>query len=626
MLRLGRRGEHGGGAFAADPIQDRSALKVALFAGVVIIFSIILVGTIVYQITKNEAVKKLKEHDLVFIADSVAAKIDGTIARAKETALLLARDPEIVQWIDDGESDPQLTEHVRRKLISLRTEYGYTNSFIVSEVTGHYWGENGDIIGTMSKSEPLDRWFYDALASGNPVALNLDYNEARGNTFFFINALVGPPDQPIGVAGVGFGLSHLADDFERMKYGKDSGIWLIDGSGKIHLTNRVDQYGKDIGISLPSAVRSDILTHLASGEAKDPYVLEYTDSGDRLYDLISYPVQSTDWRLLFQIRRSETISFLDTIKINTVIAALISILAITFLFFFISRYFTDPYKRAILINRELERQVEERTRELFEQQRKLVDSIEYAQKIQESLLPSHDGLAAVLNDYFLLWRPRDTVGGDFYWVKPLPDGYLLAVGDCTGHGVPGALMASITLSILNQISESDSNSDPAAILHSLNSNVKRMLRKDEQSNAADDGLDIGLLRFYRDKPALFAGAKTDLYFRSGSDGGLHVVRGVRKSIGYRRSGENTVFLNHELRLDEGDTLYMTTDGFLDQNGGEKNYPYGKGRFLELVRSCGGSALKDQAKAFESALELYMGEEPQRDDITVLALAVGPKDP
>ncbi|HJV44577.1 MAG TPA: SpoIIE family protein phosphatase [Bacillota bacterium] len=604
--------ESGEGTF--QRIYGRSIFRVILIACITIICSVVLIGTLSYWITEKEVVSKLKTKDLGYIAESISSKIDGRINRAKETALILARDPSIMDWVKSGEKEQLQGDASIQKVVGIAKDYDYSNTFIVSAITNHYWAENGRIIETMSKDNPNHKWFYETLESTSPVSVQIDYNDSRDDTFVFVNAVMSDAGHPIAVVGVGLSLMSMAEEFDKLKYGEHSTLRIIDDSGNIYLSDQLPERGKNIDRFIPNEVKEGLLNHIHS---KDTFVTQYQNPNHEVVDLISYPIQSADWKLVVEVPRQDTVSFLNTIKFNTLIATLLLILFSVFLFYYISKYLANPYKRALEVNQELEKKVWERTEELHHKNQTLLDSIDYAKRIQESTMPSKSKLDDLFQDYFLLWKPRDVVGGDFFWVKSFGEDYLVAIGDCTGHGVPGACMTMMVLSILNHVVTETNKENPASILKEINKMVKEILHQEHAEALTDDGLDLGLCYIHKENRILrFAGAKTDLYIKTEEQ--LEVIKGNRKSLGYRRTRFDYDFTNTDCGIVEGQTFVMTTDGFLDQNGGEKNFSFGRKRWEDLIRQMKGSSLSDQMDYFTTQLEAYMGKEPQRDDILVIA--------
>ncbi|SDF58030.1 SpoIIE family protein phosphatase [Sporomusa acidovorans] len=600
-------------------LYDRGTIKVVVFACIIIVLSVMLTGVMSYYITRNAVVEKLKTRDLIYIIESISSKIDGRIERAKETSLLLAQDPAIIQWIRSGEQDERLGKYAQQKINDISQHYDYANSFIVSAITNHYWAEGFKLIQVMSPVDPNSQWFYAALASGKAVNLNLDYNSGRQDTFVFLNALVGNVEHPIGVAGVGLSLKEIAREFQNYKLGEESNLWLIDRNGKIYLSDNLAHNGNYLNDFVPENVVSQVIKDNGA-LSSSPRIIEYVNPAGETVDLAYQTTKATDWKLVFQIPRKESIALLGNIKLNTMVASLIALLLMIVVFYLVSRRIANPLKRALLITAEMEKQVHDRTRELAEKNQKIIDSIDYAKRLQESILATEEEIRAVFHDYFILWQPRDIVGGDFYWLRRIDaDRSFIALADCTGHGVPGAFMTMAVNTILNHIIDQH-YTEPADILAELNRRIKETLHQNSSGQMTDDGLDIGICRIDNHKQLLFAGAKISLYINRQNQ--VTRIKADNKSIGYRRSSSELAFTNHSWEIEAGDQFYLTTDGYLDQNGGEKDYPFGRKRFVETIATQDEQVMSQQGKAFETVLADYMGNESQRDDITVVGFSLG----
>lgn len=272
----------------------------------------------------------------------------------------------------------------------------------------------------------------------------------------------------------------------------------------------------------------------------------------------------------------------------------------------------------------LEELVKERTWELKNKNEKIMSSIDYAQRLQLSILPRREKICHYVDQFFITWKPSETVGGDFYWFycpgDPVPksscNNFLLAVVDCTGHGVPGAFMTMTANSVLNHIAYNICNNDPAKILQELNRIIRQTLNQDTPGALSDDGLDIGLCFVKNDeKKLIYAGAKLSLFYCTEQN--IIEIKGNRQSIGYKRSKQDYQYTNHEIPLEGNQVFYMTTDGYLHQNGEKDNRKFGKERFKEMIRNSHKKPLSRQKEIIESTLMKYMGKETQRDDITVL---------
>ena len=272
----------------------------------------------------------------------------------------------------------------------------------------------------------------------------------------------------------------------------------------------------------------------------------------------------------------------------------------------------------------LESRVQERTEALADINRRIMDSINYAQLIQSSILPKPEVLDGGLAQHFVLWRPRDVVSGDFYYYREVEDGFLIGVADCTGHGVPGAFMTMTASAVMNNVVDSMGAADPAALLALVDRKVRAALHQDGDAARWEGGFDNGLdLALCHVQPArrrlVFAGARLPLIV-AGPDG-LTEIRADRRSLGYRTSGPAPDFTNHSLELQPGQTFYVCTDGLTDQCGGERGRSFGKRRLHSMIEDCGALPLDRQKECIESSLSGFQGDRPQRDDITMVGFRV-----
>ncbi len=597
---------------------DGDIIRITLLATIAIILSIAFAGYVSYTVTKNAVLEKLTSEDLVTIAELVSSRIDNRIEQAKEVSLMLARDPQVLEWVARGEPEGLDREYALQKLHTLVTDFDYTNSFIVSATTFNYWDEKGNVIDVVSSEDPDDDWFFDIINAGSPMSVVHDYNAERQSTFVFIDALMGDPTQPLGIAGVGLGLEGLSEYLASSKHGEEGALWVIDKDGNIYLSDDATHNGKRLAPVLGEEAERQVLDAVRTAPLQH-HTLEVMGLDNVLTDVIAYPLTSTEWFLLVQTPRHASIGFLNAIRVQSLLASIVVLLAMTISFYLLSNRLVNPYKRARELNQELERKVQERTAELHEKNTALTDSINYARRIQRSILPPEELLEEAFGDRLLVWQPRDIVGGDFYWVKQVGNGWVIVVGDCTGHGVPGALMSMISVSILNQV-VGDYLHDPAAILAELNQRIKRMLQQETAAGAlTDDGLDIGVCHFDGENQVTYAGARLGLYVWDKT--GLTIVPGDRTSVGYTRTRADYAFTNHVVSLQGGERFYLTTDGYIDQHGGPKGVSFGKTRFAETIEALAPFPLSQQQEAFAQRLNEHMGDNPQLDDITLLGFTL-----
>lgn len=294
--------------------------------------------------------------------------------------------------------------------------------------------------------------------------------------------------------------------------------------------------------------------------------------------------------------------------------------------------------------KELEQIVRERTAEIVRQKEHIEEihhevskSIEYAQRIQVSILPDPEILNAKYPEYFVFFRPRDIVSGDFYWWAQADNSTIIAVADCTGHGVPGAFMSILGISSLREIVLKELITEPGQILDQLRREIIKSLRQKGDYGEQKDGMDIAVISIDNQSGLInFAGANNPLYIISDRDIGsdipeiritvsekgryrLHEIKPDRMPIGiYQRMND---FTCHKIKLNKGDMLYMFSDGFADQFGGQQNKKFSYKSLKELLLQNASLPMPDQKEAARLAYEKWMGEYMQIDDVVLFGIRI-----
>jgi len=279
-------------------------------------------------------------------------------------------------------------------------------------------------------------------------------------------------------------------------------------------------------------------------------------------------------------------------------------------------------------NKVLEETVAERTKELAEQHQELdvshqlvVGSVNYASRLQRGQLPRQMRIDGRFASFASIWEPRDTIGGDLYWLSSSQQSgpFVLAVADCTGHGVPGAMLSLLVSNSLERIYANDTAEDPATALMSLDHYVRTGLNQDRPDSESDDGCDAAVLRIDRDKQTIeFAGAKLGL-FQVNAKGEMIRHQGARCSLGYQdvvvKADKPVV---QKILYQSGDVFAVVTDGFTDQIGGSTGKTsFGYRRLEEILKAnCTGSA-EEITAAMKHDFAAWQGTNARRDDVTAV---------
>lgn len=538
-----------------------------------------------------------------------------------------------------------------------------------------------EVRDTLRREADKDQWFYATLDSKRPYNINVDYNPELKATKVWFNVRIDSANgQPIGIAGTGLELDRFINDFIlRRDDDREANLTniLLNANGTI--IAHPDQ--QLIELSAVSKNKNTKTLHLLLGDDAERSRLQTAmtslQKGQDQTEVFPVHLQGQP-RLLAISRIADpelyVVSALDLagsaiLDRNLIIGAIVggaSLLALLILFATLgidrlvlrpltlltasvreiangrydvrlassrndelgelTRAFDTMSQRVREHTELLEQRVAERTREvteahtiLAETHSKLTDSIRYASLIQTAILPSRQLQDDFPGEHFVLWSPRDVVGGDLYLYRRQSvagqEGHLVGIVDCAGHGVPGAFMTMIAHAALDLALRDTPANDPAAVLARVDGVVRQMLpTQQERFNRIVTSMDMGLCWIAAGSNNLtFAGAHINLYrYRNGD---CQAWQGHRRGIGERRPGQ---YANHSVDGLRSDTFYLTTDGYLDQAGGSNGYGMGEGEFMRWIASSGAAPLNQQESALRQHLAGYQGPHPQRDDITVLA--------
>jgi serine phosphatase RsbU (regulator of sigma subunit) len=248
---------------------------------------------------------------------------------------------------------------------------------------------------------------------------------------------------------------------------------------------------------------------------------------------------------------------------------------------------------------------------------RIISSIEYAQTIQQAILPNREQLNKFFPNHVVLFMPKDIVSGDFYWFSNVQDLLFAAVVDCTGHGVPGAFMSLIGNTMLNQIVNEWQTNNPAVILELMHKQIRRALKQDVNDSKGHISMDVCLVAIdLPKKKATFAGASRPIFIVR--NGKVEKISGDPRSVGGYQREEKRYFTNHSIDLTENLSLYLTTDGYFDQMDGNFK-KFGQRNFVDLLLKVEGDPSEKQQQTLLSALEQHQKEQDQIDDICILGL-------
>jgi serine phosphatase RsbU (regulator of sigma subunit) len=248
--------------------------------------------------------------------------------------------------------------------------------------------------------------------------------------------------------------------------------------------------------------------------------------------------------------------------------------------------------------------------------RQITDSITYAKRIQKALLRVEKPIEEAFSEYFILYKPRDIVSGDFYWIGRIRGEIVIAAADCTGHGVPGAFMSMLGISLLNELIMNEGMNNPGDILNSLRQRLKMYLKQTGKIDESKDGMDMALIVINPNTfEVKYAGANNPIYIIR--DRLLTEYKAIKNPIGIYLNEQD--FRSETIQLQKGDRIYMFSDGYIDQFGGENGYKLKSGKFKELLLALHTKPMDEQKQMLDKAFNAWRGKYDQVDDILILGI-------
>ena len=608
-------------------------------------------------------------------------RIYSAIEREVALARALARDPAIRRWVR-SEDDPTLKAQALEQLENYRGLFRDQSYFIVIDSSKRYYINNGPKSGNrletniLSPDVPSDRWYFHTMATVDDFALNLDYETVIQAAKVWFNVVIkDETGRKIGVGGGGMDITGFIRDIVTSTEDGISAIVLDkDGVIQAHYDERIVLHnataGDDSGkITMYSQLRDE------SGRARLRGAIQRLSDGTSMVE--TFPMDSGRGMVLAAVSAIPEIGWYNMVLVDVskvvgvrafwplfvvvVVSLLLVIVTVSALTGAMvirplvrltaatgemakGRYDIDlPVTRedelgkltasfnamAAQVRRytgDLEGIVRERTAELTAanedlraSRQRIMESLLYARTIQRSILPKKEQLDRAFREHMVLYQPRDIVGGDLYYFHQRRDHALLGVLDCTGHGVPGAIMAMTAHSVLNHVVGVICDDDPAVILRETDRVLRETLSlEDTGHGSVSCGLEIALC-LVRPGEVVFAGAGISLYVLS--DGQPREIKGDRRAIGYRGARAGSGYTNRVVEAGPGTRFYAATDGVIDEGGGDKGYCFGAHRLSVMLASGAHLPMSEQAVMFERVLDDYRGGRKQRDDIAVIGFCV-----
>ncbi|HXB11857.1 MAG TPA: SpoIIE family protein phosphatase, partial [Bacteroidia bacterium] len=420
------------------------------------------------------------------------------------------------------------------------------------------------------------------------------------------------------------GMSTLNEQVGDNKRAQDYGLQAIELAQKIHLLLQVRDISKDLSGLFKKTNQTDKAFYYYQLYVDTKDSIENKENSKKMINAeLNYEYEQKQQAQKLEDEKKEAISAEKArhernIR-NIYLGGFIVVLFLTILVF---RNLLKVRKSNKIIT-EQKREVELQRNLVEEKNRDITDSINYARRIQQAMLPTKEQWDHYFKESFIYYQPKDIVSGDFYWCMGTDKGIVFSVADCTGHGVPGAFMSMLGISSLNKIVGEQAIVQPDKVLNELRNEIIKSLNPEGKLEEVKDGMDMTLCYLDRKNGVLeYAAANNPLWIARKKEQGYELIEceADKMPVG-KYLEEGRLFTNHKMEVKKGDRLYVFTDGYADQFGGEKGKKFKYRQLQEKILDISGKPMAEQMQMLEKTMNEWKGKLEQVDDILVIGLEV-----
>jgi sigma-B regulation protein RsbU (phosphoserine phosphatase) len=395
---------------------------------------------------------------------------------------------------------------------------------------------------------------------------------------------------------------------EKTNYNYTQTILIVDDNPKN--LQVLGKFLKDEGFKIEFAVNGENALEWVNQQDFDLILLDIMMPGMSGYDVcekLKKDGNSKDIPVIFLTAQTDTESIVKGFDLGA------------------TDYVTKPFNRKELLARvstqlkirKAQQEISHYLRELEMNNKLITYSIKYARHIQNTIIQLNSNIKKVIPEHFIFYRPKDIVSGDFYWFDTVKNYLIGAIMDCTGHGVPGAMMSMMGITLLNEIVRVKRIIKPNQVLNHLRDKIIESLGQKGIAEEVRDGMDGSVMLLdLKNKKIEFSGAFSSLYLLRKNE--LIKIKGDRMPVAFPKMRD---FTNHELSLVKGDMLYFFTDGYIDQFGGPEDKKFNHNLFCELLLKIQGRKVMEQKEMLARVFNEWKGDSDQIDDVTVLGIRI-----
>ncbi|TLX78388.1 sensor histidine kinase [Labilibacter sediminis] len=322
-------------------------LQLQLIVGTLVVMIIAALGFVHYHSVKDSLFKEYRNKQLYTVLVASQSHFQSILEKAFESSELLADDPTLCAWFEEGEVNDEYKDLVLERLDLLKKDYEYQTVFAVNSKTKNYWRDNYTLLDVVSEYDPDDSWFFQAIDKKVKTSINYDHNRELQSTVLFINVLMGNPDNALGVAGVGIDPSVLISQFHAHKPSKNSRIWLIDNKGIVIMSTKVSEINNPLSRHVPINVVNKILSHDTEGVVSDKKI------NNKKVELAYMPIGDTSYRLLILVPDEDLFPVLNIVRNQTLIFSLIFLFITLVVVKFLAQGITRPLSRFIVLSEKI---------------------------------------------------------------------------------------------------------------------------------------------------------------------------------------------------------------------------------------------------------------------------------
>jgi len=578
--------------------RNRPALR-----GRIIIFSVVLflvifsVGSLAYLTIMGRFLLNNTGQELIKTVELKRLRLEAAVDSEIAIALKMADSPIIKRYFLDP-ANPELEKMAFEELDAYRRAFSSYSVFWVNDIDKIFYSD--DYNSYLLDPLHADNYWYDMTMYETQVYnFNINFNPDLGVTNLWINAPVFDSDNnPIGIVGTGFNLS----DFINVLYNDYSGsavFYFFNSALEITGAEDIELVSGKTGIDKKLSVYWNDISG-AIDDVKSGAVKQINTSAVRGVAVIG-GIPLLGW-YVSAIQHISAADFLSTSMTYLFIAMMIVMMIVIVSIYAVHELILDKSRA-------------EAAREA------VISSIEYASKIQKNLLPSNDVFNEAFSDYSVIWKPRDIVGGDIYWIKNFEGGTVLCVCDCTGHGTPGALLTMLVVSIFEATVNKNNYKDTSGIIWELEKRLVMVLnvnanKDDARSLNIKDGCDLAVLYIAKDGSVTTSSGCTHVFICDGKN--VTRIKGQRIYIGEGKIKSREEIKTVSISADSDNKFYIASDGLFDQPGDQGKYPFGYDAFTEIILKNHNESQSVISGRVWEEFEKFRGITPRVDDFMLVS--------